>query len=342
MTINNTDESNSTESSGADDEEFQASSEDIEIKPWDLPYWKGAPKQSKESQAKEVAEEKQEEVEIAEPLTVEDIEKIRSDAYEEGFLQGLNEGREKGEKDGKERGLVEGKKEGQAQGKQEGNRIGFEAGEAEGLASGKEAISQAAIKLSQLHQQLEQSLVDRDIDLPQVLSQFIQSACHSILERELEQGDNQITQKVLRALEELPGGAENIKVFVSSADAIHLEHGLSNSGQEMHFTIDDALATGSARITTKQSLLEFSHQERMDKVFELIELECGKIDLEDLEGEQAVVGEAVEVEEVVEVEAAVETEEVVEAEEDKKPTETDDLNLEEISTNPESDQEDIV
>ena len=378
MTINNTDEPNSTESSDADDEEFQASSEDIEIKPWDLPYWKGAPKQSKEAQAKEVVEE-QEEVEIAEPLTVEDIEKIRSEAYEEGFLQGLNEGREKGEKDGKELGLAEGKKEGQAQGKQEGNRIGFEAGEAEGLASGKEEISQAAIKLSELHQQLEQSLVDRDIALPQVLSQLIQSACQSILERELEQGDNQITKKVLRALEELPGGAENIKVFVSTADAIHLEHGLSNSGQEMHFTIDDALATGSARITTKQSLLEFSHKERMDKVFELIELECGKIDLEDLEGEQAVVEAEVEAEEVVEVEAeeaietaevveveaeeaietaevveveaevdafeteeTVETEEVIEAVEDNDSTETDDLNLAGINANPESDQEDIV
>ena len=35
-------------SNTSDDDEFQASSEDIEIKPWDLPYWSGGPKKEKE------------------------------------------------------------------------------------------------------------------------------------------------------------------------------------------------------------------------------------------------------------------------------------------------------
>lgn len=263
------------------EEEFQPTSEDIEIKPWDLPYWKGEPKKDKEALAAEV-EEAEEEVEVVEPITVEELENIRSEAYEEGFLQGLNEGRDKGEKEGKETGLATGKEEGLEQGKQEGNRIGFEAGHAEGLAEGKEEINQAAIKLAELSTQLEQSLVEKDTALPQVLSQLIQSACQAILERELEQGDNQITQKVLRALEQLPSGAENIQIFVSPADALHLEHGLSNSGRQMHFDIDDTLATGSGRVTTKQSLIEFSHQERMDSIFAMIDQECEKLDLSDM------------------------------------------------------------
>jgi flagellar assembly protein FliH len=318
------------EMNDSDDEEFQASSEDIDIKPWDLPYWKGAPKKDETEKKAEELEEL-EEVEVVEPLTVEDIEKIRNEAYEEGFLQGLNEGRDKGEKEGKEQGIALGKEEGLKQGQQEGNRIGFEAGEAEGLASGKQEIEQAAIKLSQLTQQLEQSLVEKDAAIPQVISQLIQSACKAVLERELEQGDNQITQKVLRALNELPGGAENIKIFVSSADALHLEHGLSSSGREMHFDIDESLVTGSARITTQQSLIEFSHQERMDKIFELVEMECNKLDLDDLAGEQVAESEQViESEQNLEVEEVVETPEVIEGD-DIEPPKLDPLDNEEGS-----------
>jgi hypothetical protein len=55
-----------------DDDEFQASSEDIEIKPWDLPYWRGAPKEDKKDVTEEVMEE---DVEVVEPITVEELEK---------------------------------------------------------------------------------------------------------------------------------------------------------------------------------------------------------------------------------------------------------------------------
>jgi flagellar assembly protein FliH len=164
----------------SDDEEFQASSEDIDIKPWDLPYWKGTPKKDESDINAEEAEQL-EEVELVEPLTVEDIEKIRNEAYEEGFLQGLNEGRDKGEKEGREQGIALGKAEGLKQGQQEGNRIGFEAGEAEGLASGKQHIEQAATQLFQLSEQLQHSLIDKDAAIPQVISQLIQSACQKNL-----------------------------------------------------------------------------------------------------------------------------------------------------------------
>ena len=315
-----------------EDDEFQASSEDIEIKPWDLPYWRGAPKLTKKEAAEQNAEEEvEQEVEVVEPLTVEELEAIRNEGYEEGFLQGLNEGREKGEKEGLAKGKAEGHEKGHKEGTQEGNRIGFEAGEAEGLASGKDEINQAAVHLAELTQQLEQSLVEKDSALPQVLSQLIRTACETIIERELEQGDNQITKKVLSALEQFPSGAENIQIYISPSDAVHLEHGLSNSGREMHFNVDDALTVGSARITTKQSLIEFSHQDRMEKIFELIEQECEKLDLTDIAGE-AVVEEAsseeTALEEIVSAEAAVkETEESVIEEAAKEIEEPADLEI---------------
>lgn len=265
-----------------EDEEFQASSEDIEIKPWDLPYWHGGPKKS-DADKEEAAT--QEEVEVVEPLTVEELEAIRNEGYEEGFLQGLNEGREKGEQEGFITGKAEGHKEGHEAGIKEGNRIGFEAGQADGLASGKQEITDAARHLADLSLQLEQTLVEKDSALPEVLSQLIRTACETIIERELAQGDEQITKKVLAALERLPGGADNIKIFISAQDEPYLKQGLAESGRDMNFSIDDALVAGSARITTAQSLIEFSQRERMDAVFELIDQECEKLDLSDIEGE---------------------------------------------------------
>lgn len=294
-----------------DEEEFKSGSEDIEIKPWDLPYWRGAPNNDRARAAEETLEEEEEDIDVVEPLTVEELEAIRNEGYEEGFLQGLNEGREKGELEGKKEGLIAGKEEGNKLGRQEGNRIGFEAGQAEGLAAGKDEIAEAAEKLAELAKQLEQNLVEKDSVLPQVLSQLIKSACETIIERELEQGDNQITRKVLGALSQLPDGAENIKIFVSSKDALHLEHGLSNCGREMHFDIDDTLPTGSARITSKQSLVEFSHEERMRKVFELVDSQCEKLDLTDIAGEQTV--------------ADTDTDEVIEPELIEPETETDEV-----------------
>ncbi|MFT7411079.1 MAG: flagellar assembly protein FliH, partial [Oleispira sp.] len=270
-----------------EDDDFQASSEDIDIKPWDLPYWRGGPKDSKEDASKADSKSHQE-VEIVEPLTVEGLEAIRNEGYEEGFLQGLNEGREKGTAQGLAEGKLEGHKEGHKQGTQEGNRIGFEAGQAEGLSSGKEDISEAVSNLAKLTLQLEQSLVEKDSALPKVLSQLIRTACERVIERELEQGDHQITQKVSSALEQLPSGAKNIQIYISPSDAVHLKDGLSNSGREMDFNVDEALVAGSARITTAQSLIEFSLKERMETVFELIDQECEKLDLADIDGEPSV------------------------------------------------------
>jgi flagellar assembly protein FliH len=336
MAVNSMNDINNSQ----DDDDFEASSEDIEIKPWDLPYWRGAPKETKSEAVKEELVE--EEIEVVEPLTVEELEAIRNEGYEEGFLQGLNEGRDKGEKEGKAQGLITGKAEGTKAGTQEGNRIGFEAGQAEGLDSGKDEISKAASSLSELTQQLEQSLVEKDSALPQVLSQLIRTACETIIERELEQGDKQITKKVISALDQLPSGAENINIFVSSSDAVHLEHGLSSAGREMHFNVDEALATGSARITTVQSLIEFTHKERMDKVFELINQECEKLDLTDIAGESLVEEHATEetvAEEIVADEIVAEEivkEEIVEKEQ------VADFDSSDESENPAPDQDELI
>ena len=260
------------------DDDFEGTSEDIEIQPWDLPYWRGEPPKKKQPEVEEVQE-----VEVQpEPLTVEEIEEIRNNAYDEGFLQGLNEGREKGEAEGKQQGLEEGKQQGLQQGEEEGKRLGFDAGHAEGLAQGKDEIDTAARNLASLAQHLRNAISENDQAMPKVMAQLIKKACETVLEKELAEGDSAITEKVQNALAQLPSGEENIKVFVSAADALHLEHGLVSAGREMHFDIDDTLAAGSARIVSQHSLLEFSSAERMAQVFAHIDNVCEQLDVTSL------------------------------------------------------------
>lgn len=330
MTMNDVTDSNADPTDSNEEEEFKAGSEDIDIQPWDLPYWRGGPKKTKaELLAEKEQAEAEENIDVVQPITVEELEAIRSEGYEEGFLQGLNEGREKGEVDGKKQGFIDGKEEGYDDGKQEGSRIGFEAGQAEGLAAGKDEITLAAENLASVVKQLEQRLVEKDSALPQVLSQLIKTACETIIERELEQGDDQIAKKVTAALKQLPGGAEEIQVYVSTADAVYLEQGLTHLGHKVDVEVDDLLLTGSARITTKQSLIEFSHQERMQKVFELVDSECEKLDLTDIEGEQ---------QEAVEEESAVDEPVVEEVDTAEAELKNDDIELNKETSETENDE----
>ncbi len=69
-----------------------------ESKNWNLPFWTepaSVIKAREKEEAETIVEE--EEIEI-EPLTAEQLEQIRQEAYNEGLQQGLVEGRQKGEK----------------------------------------------------------------------------------------------------------------------------------------------------------------------------------------------------------------------------------------------------
>ena len=254
--------------------EFQPTSEDIEIKSWELPNWNNSNSNNKKIEVVETVKD----IELAQPITVEELEVIRNNAYDEGFLQGLNEGREKGQQEGHELGLLEGKKEGHEsghqQGEQEGRQVGFEAGRAEGLDDGKISIDNASQQLASVLSQLQASVLEQDAALPQVVNQLVKVACENILGYELSQGDRTIFERVEQALEQLPDGEENIMLFISSSDAPYLEDGLARSRRHMAFEIDDQLDAGAARVVTKYSLIEFSTQERMEKVFEHLAQAC--------------------------------------------------------------------
>jgi len=272
-----------------------------DVKPWELPFWNQAgqrrepPKDyhennfSKESETeatvedievddetlkpkeKVVEEEVSPQAEEHELPTVDEIEKIREQAHQEGFNAGKNQGYQEGLELGKKEGYEQGHQEGQEHGETEGKRVGFETGKAEGSATGMQEVVAASQHLKQIADQLRLACDEKDQQLPHVISQLIRSSVEMILQRELQDGDSTILQKVQRALEQLPAGSKDIKIYISAIDAEYFEQGLERINESLEYIIDDDLGVGSCRVETENTLIEYMQEERMQQVLEHVE-----------------------------------------------------------------------
>lgn len=272
-----------------------------DVKPWELPFWNQAgqrrepPKDyhennfSKESETeatvedievddetlkpkeKVVEEEVSPQAEEHELPTVDEIEKIREQAHQEGFNAGKDQGYQEGLELGKKEGYEQGHQEGQEHGETEGKRVGFETGKAEGSATGMQEVVAASQHLKQIADQLRLACDEKDQQLPHVISQLIRSSVEMILQRELQDGDSTILQKVQRALEQLPAGSKDIKIYISAIDAEYFEQGLERINESLEYIIDDDLGVGSCRVETENTLIEYMQEERMQQVLEHVE-----------------------------------------------------------------------
>lgn len=92
------------------------------------------------------------------PPTLEEIEAIRQQAYEEGFAEGKAEGQEKGHAEGVAQGFKEGHEQGLAQGKEEGYAEGQARGDE--LAAQWQALADATLApMNALDEAVEKQLV---------------------------------------------------------------------------------------------------------------------------------------------------------------------------------------
>ena len=232
------------------------SSEEIkdkqDVKPWRLPFWTEKPawlieKEKAEEQALKQEVEEQPAPETFPMPTAEELENIRRDAYNAGLEQGLVEGRQQGEKQGYEQGLQQGLEEGRQQGEQQGRQQGFATGEAKGLAKGQADIRQACEQLARVNEHLRASVIERDEQLPQVLSQMITGLCERILQHELSLTSEAIQSGLRDALRELPSGEKDIQVYLSHADMAQLDKSGFDT-EIMHFLIFNK-ALSSSEIT---------------------------------------------------------------------------------------------
>jgi len=280
-----------------------------ESKNWNLPFWT-EPASVIKAREKEESETTVEEEEIEiEPLTAEQLEQIRQEAYNEGLQQGLVEGRQKGEK----LGIEEGREEGLKLGQDEGRKLGFEAGSDEGksqaLQEGKKQTDDTVTQLQTVITTLESQFSQQKTAMEDLLPELVIMLSQAVVGEELDQGSAHIVALVNTALEALPLSQSQVSIEVHALDLPHLEAAFQGSKFASCLTNNDDLEPGGCRLLSEYSTVDFSVSERWQSVLSSYhsQLQLGLLHGEDSAEEDTEEGVEASVEENTEENAVAST-----------------------------------
>ncbi|MBA6114570.1 flagellar assembly protein FliH [Pseudomonas putida] len=201
---------------------------------WALPSFdpESAPEPEPEP---EVIEDEVEEVPLEEvqPLTLEDLEAIRQEAYNEGFATG--------------------------------EREGFHSTQLKVRQEAEEALNAKLASLEQLMEHLLEPIAEQDTQIEKALVHLVSHMARQVIGRELRSDSSQITQVLREALKLLPMGAENIRIHLNPQD-FELAKALRERHEESWKLLeDDALLPGGCRIETAHSRIDASMETRIEK-----------------------------------------------------------------------------
>lgn len=204
---------------------------------WSLPSFDPEVEEVPEPEPEAVAEPEPEpqveeiEIEAVKPLTLDELEAIRQDAYNEGFSAG--------EKDG------------------------FRAGQ---LKARQEAEVALAAKLEQLEQvmgNLMEPIAGQDLEVEHAMVELISQMTRQIIQRELSTDSSQIRHVLREALKLLPMGASNIRIHINSQDFELVKALRERHEESWRILEDDSLQPGGCRVESESSRIDASVETRL-------------------------------------------------------------------------------
>jgi len=193
--------------------------------------------QSAEQQAEaaELAQSESEEValEDVKPLTLDELEAIRQDAYNEGFSTG--------EKDG------------------------FHAGQLKAKQEADMALAAKLAGLEQLMTQLFEPIAEQDQQLEGAMINLLEQMVRQVIQRELVSDSSQIRQVLSEALKLLPMGTGNIRIHVNPQD-FEMIKALRERHEESWRILEDAsLLPGGCRVESELSRIDATVETRLNQ-----------------------------------------------------------------------------
>lgn len=242
-----------------------------EFKTFEIPYVEDNRKKYKSdtnaiNKTSEWKWEPPEEEEEILPPTAEEIEEIRKAAYEEGFLQGLEEGQIKGHEEGMAKGIEEGQKQ------------GYEQGLTEGLQEGREIIQQQTATWQSLNQSLQLPLTLVEEQLEQELTQLSLSLARSIIRTEVQVNENVVFEALKSGLKVLPVREKHYQIHLHPEDIkLVKQHFTEQEIQQHNWILIEALqqARGGCEIVTDSNAVDVSIERRVRDVLDKFILEQG-------------------------------------------------------------------
>ncbi|WP_407291413.1 flagellar assembly protein FliH [Stutzerimonas zhaodongensis] len=170
-------------------------------------------------------------VEEVKPLTLDELEAIRQEAYNEGFSTG--------EKDG------------------------FHAGQLKARQEAEAALAPKLQNLETLMAQLLEPIADQDRNLEHAMVTLVSQLAREVIQRDLLIDSSQIRQVLRDALKLLPMGASNVRIYINPQD-FELVKALRERHEETWRIVEDSdLLPGGCRIETEQSRIDASVETRL-------------------------------------------------------------------------------
>src|SRR5690554_7196782 len=120
------------------------------------------------------------------PFTVEELEQIRAEAYNEGFATG--------------------------------ERDGFHSGQLKAQQEARERLEARVAELEALMSHLMEPIRDQDEQIEDMLLELVETMVRQVVQRELHIDSSQIRQVLRGALKALPVGAEQIRIYLNPTD----------------------------------------------------------------------------------------------------------------------------
>ena len=210
-------------------------------------------------------------------ITLEEVEKIRQDAYDEGkkqgyddgYNEGLAAGREEGNKQGYDEGLAKGQEEGYANGLNQGKTEGYEKGQEEGLESGKNIVLEQVERFRFLADSLANPLREVDKTVTDEIAYMISRLVKVIVKKEIANNADYLKDTIEKALTILPDSQKGATIFLSPEDydVIRVAIGADYvKSQNWDLRQDPQLEGGDLRVTNNSSEVNWKIDDRIDSL----------------------------------------------------------------------------
>lgn len=171
------------------------------------------------------------ELETVQPLTLEEVEAVRQDAYNEGFSTG--------EKDG------------------------FRAGQLRAQQEAEAALKPRLQALESIMQQLFEPINGQDQAIEHMLLELVRKISEEVIRRELTLESSQISKVLREALKLLPLDDGQVRIYINPQDFDTLKSLRERHEESWRILEDDSLQPGGCRIETRNSQIDASVETRL-------------------------------------------------------------------------------
>lgn len=171
------------------------------------------------------------EIEEVQPLTLEEVEAVRQDAYNEGFAVG--------EKDGFRSGQLKAQKEVEA------------------------ALAPRLKALEAIMQQLFEPIAHQDAELEQAMLEMVQIIATQVIQRELQLDSSHIVHVLREALKLVPLDGGQIKLFVNPQDFEQIKALRERHEENWRIVEDEELLPGGCRVEATHTRVDASMETRL-------------------------------------------------------------------------------